>query len=433
MRQKEAQRFLVELGPELSGSLECAPIIRSFARLAVGRFADLCVVRLCEDECCAARLEMAHRDARLEALAQAELTPDIPLLAETIATGQASMLREKPTHGLPRAGPWTWPAALLPRGGSCIAVPLMARGRPLGAALFISSPHRRFDRTDLDLAHEAARRVALAVENARLYAAAKRALQAHDDVVSFVSHDLRNPLNVVAMAAELLLERSPPSDEEVRRWLTVIVRSAAQMERLLSDLLTAARSTTGRLVPSLRPAPVDLLLREAAEMSRETAERKGLRLVVRPPEAPLEACVDVDLTVRALSNLIGNAVKFTEHGSVTVSAEREGDDILFHVADTGCGIAPEHIPHIFERFWQPAGGESRGGAGLGLAIVKAAVEAHGGRIWVDSRPAKGSTFHFALPLGAEDPGDAEEEDAEEEEEEEGDGETPSRVTAAAAP
>lgn len=225
-----------------------------------------------------------------------------------------------------------------------------------------------------------------------------RTLRAEDELLSFVAHDLRNPLNVVRLSAQLLEERMPADDDFYRRWLAAIQRAVDHMETLVQDLLAAARTGHGASALHPRVVPAGLVVREAAMGHKEIAEQKGLRLELLPADPELRIEVDLDLLVRALSNLIGNAVKFTPPGSeVAVSVEQFGSEVRFVVRDTGPGIDEAHVAHVFDRFWQ-APGSKRDGAGLGLAIVKGAVEAHGGRVWVESRVGEGSTFSIAIPV-----------------------------------
>lgn len=404
-QREGSQQILAEMGAALAGSLDCAATLQTFARQAVEHIADLCVVALKEDECCAARVEVAHRDPATEEAARTYFGtdprgPPRPLI-EAMETQSPTLLPNVPPE---------WPlsgqagSADLPRladdDASALVVPLRARGDAVGAVLLLASANRRYGWADLELVEELARHAALALENDRLYSTIKRALAAHEETLSFVAHDLRNPLNVITMAAQMLLERAPESDEFTRHWLGAISHSADRIEALINDLLTAARTSTGRPVLDKRKARADLLVREAAAGYIDAAERKGVRLDVREPGEALQVVVDLDSAVRALSNLIGNALKFTPpSGSIEVAAERLDDDVRFSVSDTGCGIHPDHIPHVFDRFWR-APGTQRDGSGLGLAIVKGVVEAHRGRVWVESELDHGTTFFFTIPLSA---------------------------------
>jgi len=227
--------------------------------------------------------------------------------------------------------------------------------------------------------------------------ALRRAIRQREDVVSVVSHDLRNPLGVVLAAADLLIDL--PLDEQQRtRQAQIIARSGRRMHNLIDDLLDVARIEEGAFV--VRPSLEELhpIVEEVAHMFDDQAERKQIDLVVRPGGA-CEARLDRDRAVQALANLLDNAIRLTpEGGCVTLSVEDEGHHAVVSVADTGPGIEPEMLEHLFDRFHQ-ATGVGRGGAGLGLAIVHGVAVAHGGSVEVDSRLGAGTTFRLLFPKG----------------------------------
>lgn len=233
----------------------------------------------------------------------------------------------------------------------------------------------------------------------RARATAEAAVRTRDEVVSIVSHDLRNPLNTIGMAAAFLEETLPPGDvsSRQRRQAEIIGRAVRSMEHLIRDLLDTARIESGRLHVEPEALPVRPLIDDAAAILRPVVEHAGQQLHVRvaDPLPPVRA--DRERILQILSNLVGNAVKFTPSGGViTVAAEPDGFGVRFRVSDTGEGIAPEQIPHLFDRFWQATRTDRRG-IGLGLPIVKGLVEAHGGSISVDSTVGQGTTFSFIVP------------------------------------
>lgn len=223
-----------------------------------------------------------------------------------------------------------------------------------------------------------------------------RAVQQREDVVSIVSHDLRNPLGVVLAAGDLLLDL-PLDDDQRRRQAEIIVRSGRRMQTLIEDLLDVARIEAGVLV--VRPSLEELLpiLQEAADLFRDQAEGKRIELVVEAGAGKLAARVDRDRIMQALANLLDNAVRHTdEDGRIAMCVEDVGSELAVSVSDNGPGIASEMLDHLFDRFSQSTD-TGRGGAGLGLAIVEGVAEAHGGTVRVDSQVGKGSTFTLVLP------------------------------------
>jgi PAS domain S-box-containing protein len=232
----------------------------------------------------------------------------------------------------------------------------------------------------------------------------REAVSAREDMLGIVSHDLRNPANAVKMLAKSILDdesRSPISHHIAER-VSVILQAAGQMDALIQDLLDTTRLAGGRLSVNPHAADATEIARHSVESLLPLAEAGGVELRMDfPPELP-EVWADPDRIGQLLSNLLGNAIKFTHPGgAATFSARVDGDDVLFTVADTGEGIPADQLPHVFERFYQVQRGgrsPSRHGAGLGLPISRGIVEAHGGNIWIDSEPGVGTTVRFSLPL-----------------------------------
>ena len=216
-----------------------------------------------------------------------------------------------------------------------------------------------------------------------------------DEVVSIVSHDLRNPLGVVAGAADTLIEL-PLDREERERQATIIARSASRMSRLIEDLLDVSRIEAGAFV--VRPSaeePISVL-EEIRDMFEVQAEEAQVALAVGPV-CDVLVRMDHDRVVQALANLVDNALRFTpEGGVVTLAGEvLDQETVSLSVSDTGIGLTQDALDNLFSRFWQ-AEGDRKGRAGLGLAIVKGVIEAHGGEVRVESDPGVGSTFHLVL-------------------------------------
>ncbi|NOZ29498.1 MAG: response regulator [Chloroflexi bacterium] len=219
-----------------------------------------------------------------------------------------------------------------------------------------------------------------------------------------ISHELRTPLNLIVGFTEMMAQ-SPeyygaPLPPSYMRDLSIVHRNACHLQTLVNDVLDLARIEAAQM--SLLPEEVDpaVLVQEAVNTARSLVETRGLSLHVRIEPGLPRIWVDSTRIRQVLFNLLNNAARFTEQGSVTVGVRKEAGNILFWVADTGVGIAPEDISRIFEEFRQADGSTRRrhGGAGLGLAISKRFVEMHGGRIWVESEVGKGSTFYFSLPI-----------------------------------
>ena len=230
----------------------------------------------------------------------------------------------------------------------------------------------------------------------RMYAQAEQAIIAREETLSMVAHDLRNPLNTIVMGASTLL--SLPQDEQATKLLTIVKRAADRMNRLIQDLLSISRIESGRLGIEARRADAAALVDEAMDMLRPLAADQSCALESDVEEDLPPVNADGARVLQVLSNLVGNAIKFTPKGGrIVIGAKRVGEKVLCSVSDTGPGIPAEQLPHIFDRFWQAKHADRRG-IGLGLAISKGIVEAHGEEIWAVSESGQGSTFLFALPI-----------------------------------
>lgn len=229
--------------------------------------------------------------------------------------------------------------------------------------------------------------------------ALQRAVAARDEVLGIVAHDLRNPLNTIIMTASLLQRDDPEPERRDQTPRLILTRSAKRMSHLIQDLLDVAAIEAGQLkVERVRVSAADVA-REAVEAHAPIAASSELELKLEVGDDVHDVCGDRNRLLQVLDNLIGNALKFTTAGGhITVHAAAKDQDVVFSVADTGPGIAPESVPHVFDRFWQAATRERRLGAGLGLPITKGIVEAHGGRIWVESTVGRGTTFFFTVPV-----------------------------------
>jgi signal transduction histidine kinase len=221
---------------------------------------------------------------------------------------------------------------------------------------------------------------------------------ARRDLVAAVSHDLRTPLASLRALVEALDDGVVNDPAEVRRYYTLLKGEVERFSVLIDDLFELARLESGALRLDLAPSPVQDLISEALERMAAQADRKGLRLAGEVVGDPPPVLVDSQQFARVLLNLVQNAIRHTPaDGSVTVRAVPEGPLVRLEVQDTGEGIPPEELPRVFERFYRGDPARSReAGSGLGLAIARGIVEAHGGRLWVESEPGRGSRFACTL-------------------------------------
>jgi PAS domain S-box-containing protein len=360
-RDRARSDFLAKAGEALASSLDYQATLAMVARLAVPALADGCTVDL---------LELASPAAR-----------SVPARAEP----------------------------------QSMVVPLWAGGRTFGSMTFVySESGRRYSPDDLTFAEDFARRVAMAIENARALKEAKDAREAErtlrreaelgsrakDEFLATVSHELRTPLNAILGWSVVLRSRKP--DAEVDRALGIIERNARAQAKLIDDVLDLSRIISGKLALNLGPTDVGDVIAAAIETVTPAAQAKEIGIRQDADDASLTIMADAGRMQQIVWNLLSNAVKFTpKGGDVTVSAGRDGSDVVVRVMDTGEGIPPEALPIIFEPFQQADASTTRrhGGLGLGLSIVRQIVAAHGGTVRASSDgPGKGATFEVRLPV-----------------------------------
>jgi len=244
------------------------------------------------------------------------------------------------------------------------------------------------------------RRTAVEVDLERQVERERRAVRARDDLVAVVSHDLKSPLNVIQLQATLLLQPDAagegPSPGRLRESAERIQRAVDRMNVLIRDLLDLSKIEAGRFQVRCEPEWTHDIVRDALTIFHPLAEAKRITLTEEVERECVQA--DRERVFQVLSNLINNSLKVTpEQGTIVVRARRRGQEVVFTVADTGPGLSPEQIPHVFERYWQ-AERAGRAGSGLGLYIVQGIVLAHRGRVWCESPPGSGARFHFTLPV-----------------------------------
>jgi signal transduction histidine kinase len=282
-----------------------------------------------------------------------------------------------------------------------MCIPIALRGRTLGTISFmLMRPDRCFGSADLALAQELASCVALHMESSRLYREAERAIHALEGHTQVVSHELRNSLQAILLTTNRMLRSTHSGDSGQNLWQPVLLvqRLAGQMQRLINDLLDLESIAAGRLSLRVGLCDANAIVKDAIEMSGPMAAEKSLQLEWTATGCGVNVLCDRDRVLQVFSNLLRNAIAYTPSGGIIrVRTENRGAEQKFSVSDTGTGIAEDHLPFIFDRFWQAQPGAHQG-FGLGLAISKGIVEAHGGRIWAESRLGSGSTFAFTIPV-----------------------------------
>jgi signal transduction histidine kinase/PAS domain-containing protein len=411
-RTERALRMLSRL---LAESIDLDAALRGLTEQCVPEIGDWCLVSMRErPDAAPESVTAAISDARAARTRELLGDGDLGEILRSNAPCFVSRVAE-PMEALP---PPLLEAVQRLGLSSYLSVPLTSRGQVLGAlCLGMAESARVFGPTDRHTAEEMGRRAGTALDNARLYAEAVRATRLRDEILAVVAHDLRNPLNVISMAAGLLTSKLPGAadrqperagahdlEDAARRCAKRIQTAVEQMTRLVCDLLDYASIEAGRLAVDLQEHDLAEVIGEALERLSPLAAKKSLKLHAELPAAAPRVRCDRGRVGQVLANLIGNAIKFTpQDGSITVRVRAEQDFAEVTVSDTGPGIAKDALPRVFDRYWHIGKAEQQG-FGLGLAIAKGLVEAQRGAIRVESGEGRGATFSFTLPRGEADRG-----------------------------
>jgi PAS domain S-box-containing protein len=406
------QRLMAEASSLLASSLDYRETLQGVAELLVPAFADWCQVDVLEDDGYIHQVAAA-RASPVDAADEHALRVPAPtlegVLARVMRTGEPLLISEVSDAFLRHIDAGDERGRRLKAAGprSLLVVPLAARQRTIGVCTLAitTGTARRFSAVELRIMQELAHRAALAIDNARLYESALLANRTKSDFLAVMSHELRTPLTAIMGYAELLADEiTGPVSPRQKGQLERILGSAQHLLELIEEILSFARIEAGRETVRLAPVDARLLVQEVAILIEPSATKKRLRLEVRPPPRHTTIQSDPGKVRQILINLLSNAIKFTEHGEVGVSGRLEEDRMVFAVWDTGIGIAPHHLDHIFDPFWQVEQPSTRhiGGTGLGLSVTRHLARLLGGDVSIDSRPGQGSTFTVWLPSGREE-------------------------------
>jgi PAS domain S-box-containing protein len=403
-RFEQRQQFLAEAGERLASSFGSSETLNQVARLAVPVIAEGCILenRVGNGFLAGAA---AHIDPDIEEIldeigtAGERIPPKGHPLTEILGKASPILLQSNAASRLLEASvnPAYLNAVKAMNPQSALFLPLVAREQLIGA-LTLFRTTRTFDGDDLGFAEDLARLAALALDNARLHDTVRASLRARDEMVGVVSHDLRNPVAAVKMLSGTLLRAAQTDGKQARESIELIAQAAEQMDTLIRDLLDVNRLDAGKLMISATPVDPSVLLKDCLQTLRPLVEEKGISLELQLETSLPKVMADRERIQQTLSNLVGNAIKFSRAGSrIVVLTRRDAGGVTISVLDNGKGIPAEHMPRVFDRYWQSSRTD-RQGAGLGLAIAKGIVDAHGGRIWIESKPDEGTTASFTLPL-----------------------------------
>jgi signal transduction histidine kinase len=406
-------RFLADVGEALASSLDYETTLKTVANLAVPDIADWCAVDIVDDEGNLQRLAVAHvNPAKLHLAETIQASYPEPRDAaggvwEVIRSGQPTMMADIPDALIAAAARDQEHLRLLREIGltSYICAPLMTRGRASGAITFVSAEsRRRYTEADLRFVQDVASRAALAVENARAYKEANDANRLKDEFLGTLSHELRTPLNAILGYARMLRGGVFTDAVKQARALEILERNAQALTQIVEDVLDVSRIISGKLRLNIQETDLGAVIDDAVGTVLPAADAKGVQVRVDLDRATPPVPGDPERLQQVVWNLLTNAVKFTPPGgSVQVTLAHADGKAVIVVSDTGRGIAPGFLPHLFERFRQADSRFSRehGGLGLGLAIAREIVETHGGILQAASEgEGRGATFSVTLAVVA---------------------------------
>ncbi len=396
-RSEAASRLLSAAGAALSGSLDYEAPLRAVAELLAEALVDWCAIDVLEGN-------GLKRLAIASALSRRLGEPEGPariFLCDAVT--QALQTQETQTL---RADGNSATQTLLNSLGfvALVLIPMQAGGRAVGCiAIGSCGGERPLGATEIALVEEVARRMTLAVDNARLYREAQKANRLKDEFLATVSHELRTPLNAM-LGWTQLLRRDVIDADTLARGLETIERNGVLQAKIIADILDISRIVTGKLKLDVRPTELSSVISEAVESLRPAADAKRITVELEIEMTASHIRGDADRLQQVIWNLLSNAIKFTpQRGCVRISLARFGGVARVTVKDNGPGIAQEFLPYVFDRFSQAEAAPTRqhGGLGLGLAIVRHIVELHGGTVRVESGEQCGGTaFYVDLPVAA---------------------------------
>jgi signal transduction histidine kinase/ActR/RegA family two-component response regulator len=412
-RAEEALNFLAAASTTLAALADRQSALQQAARLPVPFLADWCVVYVIDEHGAIDYHAHAHREMQKEALL-AKMLSKFPLdwssntaTVQALRTGRPQLMDQLPE---PLLGTLTQSdehremvKVLGPR--AVISVPLKIREKTIGVIGLVSCDrNRRYGQREVEIAENLAVRVAVAVDNARLFHAVKEASRQKDDFLAMLAHELRNPLAAIKYAVAIGQMSPTDSPEET---FEIIDRQTQNLAHLIEDLLDVSRISRDKV--TLRKETVDVasIVNGAATTVRPLIEDRHHELTLELPPDPVYVFADPTRAEQIVMNLLTNAAKYTKNGGrVTVRATSNANEALIEVIDTGVGLPPELLNRVFDLFAQADRtlDRSEGGLGIGLTVAQKLAEMHGGVITADSDGlGKGSTFTVRLPLSQQTP------------------------------
>ncbi len=412
---EQALTFLAHASTNLAALVDRQSALQQAARLPIPFLADWCVVYVIDEHGAIEYHAHAHRDPQKDMLL-AEMLSKFPLdwnsntaTVRALRTGKSQLMDELPEPLLSSFTQTDEHRAMVDKLSpqAVISVPLKIRNRTIGVIGLVScDPNRRYTRREVELAENLAGRVAVAVDNARLFYAVKEASRQKDEFLAMLAHELRNPLAAIRYAVAL---GQMSTGESTTDTLEIIDRQTQNLAHLIEDLLDVSRISRNKVTLRRETVDVAKIISGAAATVRPLMAEKNHELQLDVPTEPIYLFADPTRAEQVVVNLLTNAAKYTKNGGrVTVRAYSENGEAVIQVIDTGVGLPPEFLTRVFDLFAQADRtlDRSEGGLGIGLTVARKLVEMHGGSIAADSEGlGKGSTFTVKLPVSDAAPAD----------------------------
>jgi PAS domain S-box-containing protein len=411
-RQEDAQRLLDQATVALASSLDVSHTLARAVRAVVPELADWCVLDMVSESGELGQVACAHVDPEKEALCQ-RLGRE-QLFDRELPHGAHHVFRTGKAELYPDLADVHWTAQLLGTGHpellrelgvlSYLCVPVTFRGRTQGVLnLLRAAPGTRYTAHDLRVAEELARRVGLAIDNARLFREAHDAIRARDEFLQVASHELKTPLTPLQLQLDMmtrLLRKSGTQTDRLLGKLETATRQTARLSRLVESLLDISRLTAGKFDLDVERFDLAELVRDVVDGFQSEAQRAGSAIDVSAEHTVIGEW-DRSRLERIISNLLSNAIKYGLGRPIAVDVHENDDSVRVTIADHGIGIDEGALGRIFRQFERGASLRHYGGLGLGLFIARQLAEAHGGTIVARSRLGHGSTFTLVLPRGSQ--------------------------------
>lgn len=401
-------RYLSEASKILSSSLDYQTTLNAIATLAVPEISDWCSVDILDENSKLRQVAVAHKDAKKikwakELRKQQTIDMNAPTgIANVLRTGKSEIYPHITDSMLVAASKTKKELRLIRSIGltSVMIVPIFSEKKPIGTISFVTTEtSRHYNHGDLLMAEELGTRASVAIENSKLYKGSQDAITLRDDFISIASHELKTPVTSVKMFTQVLKKHSEQiGDAKAVNHLSRMDKQLNKLTELIYDLLNISRIQAGKMEFNKNLFDFDHAVTEIIDILSQTVTRHTFKVYGRTNK---KVRGDQERIGQVVNNLISNAIKYSPKSKkIIVKLTTDRDNVYVAVRDFGIGIGKVYLDKIFERFYRvyDANNKTYPGLGIGLYISSEIIKRHGGKLWVDSKVGKGSTFHFSIPI-----------------------------------